>query len=147
MFMAFIIRHRQLEPDSWQLLKPAAEGAWPQIPLAGDIIVPLALWREHRDVLLFRVGRLGVWLEPEQDPALVAGDFAHLSLLAVNFPHFTDGRGYSIARLLRERYGWRGELRAIGDILRDQLGYLARCGLDAWALRADQDARAALNAF
>ena len=145
--MAFIIKHRQLEPDSWQLLKPAAEGAWPQIPLAGDIIVPLALWREHRDVLLFRVGRLGVWLEPEQDPALVAGDFAHLSLLAVNFPHFTDGRGYSIARLLRERHGWRGELRAIGDILRDQLGYLARCGFDAWALRADQDARAALKAF
>ncbi len=145
--MALIIKHRQLEPDSWQLLKPAADGAWLQIPLAGDIIVPLALWLEHRDVLLFRVGRLGVWLEPGEDPALLAEHFAHLSLLAVDFPQFTDGRGYSIARLLRERYGWRGELRAIGDILRDQLFYLARCGFDAWALRADQDARAALNAF
>ena len=145
--MPFIIKHRQLESDSWQLLRPAADGAAPQIPLTGDILVPLALWLEHRDVLLFRVGRVGVWLEPGEDPALLAQDLAQLSLVAVNFPQFTDGRGYSIARLLRERYGWRGELRAIGDILRDQLGYLARCGFDAWALRADQDARTALNAF
>jgi len=58
-----------------------------------------------------------------------------------------DGRGYSIARLLRERYGWRGELRAIGDVLRDQLFYLTRCGFDAFELRAGQDAQAALTAL
>jgi uncharacterized protein (DUF934 family) len=68
-------------------------------------------------------------------------------LIAVNFPQFTDGRGYSIARLLRERYSWRGELRAIGDVLRDQLFYLARCGFDAFMLREGQDAQAALAAF
>ena len=71
----------------------------------------------------------------------------HLSWSPVNFPQFTDGRGYSIARLLRERYGWRGELRAIGDVLRDQLFYLSRCGFDAFALRDDQDPHAALTAF
>jgi uncharacterized protein (DUF934 family) len=71
----------------------------------------------------------------------------HFALVAVNFPQFTDGRGYSSARLLRERYGWRGELRAIGDVFRDQLFYLARCGFDAFALRQGEDAQAALAAF
>jgi uncharacterized protein (DUF934 family) len=65
----------------------------------------------------------------------------------VSFPKFTDGRGFSTARLLRERYRYRGELRAVGDVLRDQLLFLARCGFDAFALRADQDPDAALAAF
>jgi len=67
--------------------------------------------------------------------------------VAVHFPQFADGRGYSLGRLLRERYGWRGELRAIGDVLRDQLFYLTRCGFDAFDLREDQDLQAALSAF
>ena len=145
--MASVIKHRELVADNWQLLKRGADGTSPQIPLAGDIIVPLGLWLEHRDVLLFRAGRLGVWLDAGEDPAQVAADLSHFALVAVHFPQATDGRGYSTARLLRERYGWRGELRAIGDVLRDQLFYLARCGFDAWALRADQDAAAALAAF
>jgi uncharacterized protein (DUF934 family) len=65
----------------------------------------------------------------------------------VNFPKFTDGRGYSTGRLLRERYGYRGELRAIGDIFRDQLLYLSRCGFDAFVLRPGEDPQAALAAF
>jgi uncharacterized protein (DUF934 family) len=65
----------------------------------------------------------------------------------VNFPKFGDGRGYSAARLLRERYGWRGELRAIGDIFRDQLQFLAGCGFDAFALREGEDPQEALAGF
>jgi uncharacterized protein (DUF934 family) len=65
----------------------------------------------------------------------------------VKFPSFTDGRGYSVGRLLRERYGWTGELRAVGDIQRDQLFYLARCGFNAFALREGEDVDAALTAF
>jgi len=65
----------------------------------------------------------------------------------VSFPVFTDGRGYSIARLLRDRHGWTGELRAVGDVLRDQLFALARCGFDSFALRAGQDVQASLAAF
>jgi uncharacterized protein (DUF934 family) len=68
-------------------------------------------------------------------------------VIAVNFPKFTDGRGFSAARLLRERYGYQGELRAIGDVLRDQLQELERCGFDAFLLRADQDVQSALHAF
>jgi len=81
------------------------------------------------------------------EPATVAEDLKLFGLVAVAFPHFTDGRGYSIARLLRERYGWRGELRAVGDIQRDQLHYLARCGCDAFLLRDGEDVESALTAF
>ena len=144
--MAVIIRQRRVEPDSWLLLKPAADASI-AIPPAGDVIVPLAAWREQRAALLARTGRLGVWLESTDDPAQIAGDLQHFALIAVNFPQFTDGRGYSIARLLRERYRWQGELRAVGDVLRDQLFYLSRCGFDAFALRAGEDAQAALAAF
>ena len=143
--MATIIRQRLVVADNWQLLKPAADGAL-ALP-EGDVIVPLDVWRAQRDTLRTRVGRVGVWLDSHDDPALIAGDLRHFELIAVNFPQFTDGRGYSTARLLRERYGWRGELRAIGDVLHDQLFYLARCGFDAFALREGQDAHAALAAF
>jgi len=144
--MAAIIRQRQVVADSWQLLKPAADGAV-ALPDDGDVIVPLAVWRSQRDALLDRAGGLGVWLDANDDPALIAGDLGHFAVIAVNFPQFTDGRGYSIGRLLRERYGWRGELRAVGDVLRDQLFYLTRCGFDAFVLRDGEDANAALAAF
>jgi uncharacterized protein (DUF934 family) len=87
---------------------------------------------------------IGVWLDSHEDPEALADDLDRLSLVAVNFPKFTDGRGYSIARLLRERYHYQGEIRAIGDVLQDQLFYMQRCGIDAYALRADKDIEKAL---
>jgi uncharacterized protein (DUF934 family) len=86
-----------------------------------------------------------VWLAPGDDPATLADDVGQLPLIAVDFPKFTDGRGYSTARLLREKYGYAGELRAIGDILRDQLYYLHACGFNAFAVRADRDLADALK--
>jgi uncharacterized protein (DUF934 family) len=89
-------------------------------------------------------------LEPHEDPAALAGRLAHAVRVEVNFPKFSDGRGYSIARLLRERLGYAGELRAVGDVQRDQLAYLARVGFDAVLLREGEDAegaRAALAGF
>lgn len=144
--MALIIRHRQVVADNWQLLKTAVDGG-AQMPAAGDVIVPLPMWRAQRDALLARSGQVGVWLDSHEEPASIAGDLRHFGNIAINFPQFTDGRGYSTARLLRERYRWRGELRAIGDVQRDQLFYLARCGFDAFDLRAGQDPQAALAAF
>ena len=88
-----------------------------------------------------------VWLASSEEPEALAQDAARLPLIAIDFPKFTDGRGLSGARLLRERYGFRGELRAIGDIQRDQLFDLARCGFDAFVLREGEDAEAALAAF
>ena len=142
--MVQIIRHRAVIQDNWQLLEADSAGA---LPFSGDVIVPLGLWASERAALLFRLGRVGVWLEADTDPATLAPDLACFGVIAIRFASSTDGRGYSLARLLRERHGYRGELRAIGDVLRDQLYYLARCGFDAFALRADQDSGQALSAF
>ena len=86
-------------------------------------------------------------LEPGDDPARAADRLRSAARVEVNFPSFTDGRGYSIARLLRERHGYLGELRAVGDVQRDQLFYLARCGFDAFLLRDGLDAQEALCAL
>lgn len=142
--MPSLIEGRAVVADRWTLLREA--GSLAAVPAAGPVIVPLALWRAERTALLAR-GDVGVWLAPADDPAALAGDTALLPLVAVDFPAFTDGRGYSTARLLRERYGFRGQLRAIGDILRDQLFALAEVGFDAFALRDGRDPEAALASF
>ena len=85
-----------------------------------------------------------VVLEPTDDPRAIADKLPGLKLVAVNFPKYADGRGYSIGRLLRERYGYRGELRAIGVVARDHLQLLAQCGFDSFQLREGEDAQAAL---
>jgi len=86
-------------------------------------------------------------LEPTDDPAAVAGKLDGVTRIEVNFPKFGDGRGYSIARLLRERYGYKGELRAVGQITRDHLFFMESVGFDAFELRAGEDAHEALAAF
>ena len=88
-----------------------------------------------------------VRLEPADDPAAVAPQLASAARVEVNFPKFGDGRGFSIARLLRERYGYRGELRAVGQVGLDHLHYMEQCGFDAFELRDGEDAEEALGAF
>ena len=145
--MALIIKDRNVAADPWLRLELNTDGSPPAVPSAGDIIVPLALWQVRRDELVARPGRLGIWLDSHEDPATIAEDLKLFGVVAVNFPNFGDGRGYSIARLVRERYGWKGELRAVGDIFRDQLFYLASCGFNAFALREGEDPQEALAAF
>ncbi|HEY6897751.1 MAG TPA: DUF934 domain-containing protein [Rhodocyclaceae bacterium] len=146
--MAKIIKNQAVVNDDWSLLQ-LAEGEDAQhvaIPV-GKLLVPLAVWKARHDELLQRKHHgddLGVWLAPEDDPAAIAGDLAHFAVIGVMFPVFRDGRGYSTAMLLRSRYGYRGELRAIGDVLRDQLFYMQRVGFDAFAIRADRSAEDAL---
>jgi uncharacterized protein (DUF934 family) len=86
-------------------------------------------------------------LEPTDDPAKVAGELDRVARIEINFPKFGDGRGYSIARLLRERYGYKGELRAVGQITRDHLFYMERVGFNAYELREGEDPAEALLAF
>ena len=146
-----LIKDRKLAADSWLRLDAGAKDAPPAVsvflPSSGDVIVPLAVWRAQREQLIAREGGLGVWLAGNDDPEDIAGDLERFDVIAVQFPSFTDGRGYSIGRLLRQRYGWRGELRAFGDVQRDQLSYLTRCGFDAFVLREGEDADVALAAF
>jgi uncharacterized protein (DUF934 family) len=148
---SLIIKNRAVVEDAWTLVRAAEDGTLPEVDAlpAGPVIVPLALWQRSRDALVAARGRdqLGVWLAPDSEPGDVADDFDQFALIAVDFPVFRDGRGYSIARLLRERYGYKGELRSIGDVLRDQLRFMERCGFDAYAVRADKDIHDALKAF
>jgi len=135
--MTRLIKHDGPAPDDWQLLPASDDPVNAEIP-QGKVLVPLNVWLAQRDSLVSR-SQLGVWLESHEEPEILGEDAARFSVIAVNFPTFTDGRGYSIARLLRERYGYCNELRAIGDVLLDQLFYMKRCGFDAYVLREDKD--------
>ncbi|GLZ84095.1 hypothetical protein Pres01_01460 [Metapseudomonas resinovorans] len=125
---------RLMESDPWTLVREPGE-ALPD----GPLILPLALWRE-------RDGRDGLLLQPDDEVEPLAPLLSEtLPLIAVEFPSFRDGRGYSQAYLLRVRLGWRGELRAVGDVLRDQLSHMRQCGFDAFAVREDKSAEDALK--
>ena len=139
--MSQLIKQRLIADDRWTLVRQAATLA--DVPDGVPVIVPLKLWIDRRAALIAR-GEVGVWVAPDEDPAALAADVARLPLIAIDFPQFTDGRGYSHARLLRGRYGFTGELRAIGDVQRDQLHYLSQCGFDAFDIRPGKDAEAAL---
>jgi uncharacterized protein (DUF934 family) len=104
-------------------------------------------WRSDGEALIAGGARIGICLDADDDPAEIAGALDRLALVAVRFPSFADGRGYSIARLLRQRHGWQGELRAVGDVLRDQMFYLSRCGFDTFDLKDGESVADALAGF
>jgi len=122
-----LIKDDRLVEDPWV----PAEDEGP-LPLEPRVIVGLARWQAGREELLARNAPLGIRLTSDQAPAVIAEDLGHFDLVALEFPKFTDGRAYSYARLLRERYGFTGELRAVGNVLRDQLVFMQRCGFDAF---------------
>lgn len=147
---------QRLADDEWKVLR-LAENETPEtvrLPV-GPLLVPLAVWRARREELIRRgweqpapLGAFGVWLAPDEEAAAIAAELDDFSLVAVHFPKLADGRGYSTARLLRERYRYRGELRAFGDIGRDQLFFLARVGFDSFAVKeSDEEAVEAFDAF
>lgn len=149
-----IIKGREVVEDDWQVLRLAepVDGAPPHDPAtvsvpAGKFIVPLSLWLVQREVLAARTaaGEIAVWIASDERPETLKGLLDQFPLIAVDFPKFTDGRGYSIAYNLRTRLGWTGELRAIGDVLRDQLFSMRRVGFDAYSVRADRDPHDALK--
>jgi uncharacterized protein (DUF934 family) len=139
-----IIKGRQIVDDDWTLLRleEGQEAATVAIP-EGKFIVPLAVWLAQKDTLAARAD-IGVWLNADERPEALQADLAKFGVIAVNFPKFTDGRGYSIAYNLRMRLGYTGELRAIGDVLRDQLFAMKRTGFDAYAPRPDRSIEDAL---
>jgi phosphoadenosine phosphosulfate reductase len=135
-----IIRNGNITEDDWSVLRPTADEAPGEVAVPeGKVIVPLQVWLAQRNALRGR-GDAGVWFaSSERSEDLSQEDLAILRVVAVDFPKFADGRGYSIAYRLRNRQGYRGELRAIGDVLRDQLFYMQRVGFDAFETRQDKD--------
>ncbi len=141
--MTRLIKNRAaVRDDTWQLLDDGQS-----IP-QGDVILPVARFLEERDALLTRTeGRVGIHVDGTALAEDLAGHLDELALIAIDFPSFTDGRGYSLARQLRIKYGYRGELRAVGNVLRDQISYLERVGFDSMLLDEDKDLDDALLGF
>ena len=147
--MRNIIKHREIVSDDWTVLRlvEGDDAATVSIP-AGRVIVPLSVWQAQRSTLEAQLKahrELGIWLPSDARPESIKDDLSRFAVVAVDFPKFSDGRGYSIAYNLRARLGYQGELRAIGDVLRDQLFYMSRVGFDAFATREDRSIQDALK--
>ncbi len=136
-----IIKGRRIVDDAWRHV--ADDEALGQ----GPVIVSLARWQAERELLAGRDEALGLRLPNTARLDAIAADLARFAVIAIEFPVFKDGRGYTLARLLRERHGYAGELRAVGDVLRDQLYFMARAGFDAFEVRADKSIEEALESL
>lgn len=137
-----IIRNRKIVEDDFLHL---ADGA--SLPDGANVIVSLDRWRSEREALIAHPGKVGVKIENTCDPREMAEDLPHLALVAVDFPIYRDGRGFSIGRLLRERLGYQGEIRAVGNVLRDQILFMERCGFDAYEIQEGKNVERALEGF
>lgn len=134
-----LLRDRRIVDDSF--VHVGDEG---EIPAGADVIVPWARWTRERAALAARGGRVGVRVPSDASAAEIAPYLDGVAVVSIEFPAFRDGRGYSIARLLRDRYGYRGELRAVGNVLHDQLFYMQRCGFDAFEIDPRKSAERAI---
>ena len=127
--------------NTWQILDQDFEGS----PEANSL-VSMRYFLANVDAVLASK-KVGVWLDSDDQPEDLPAEASQLPLIAINFPKFVDGRGYSIARYVRERLNFQGDLRAIGDVLLDQLFFYKRCGFSSFLLRDDVDTERALAAF
>lgn len=150
--MLKLIKDGRIVTDEWKTLT-LAEGDTPhnvKLPV-GPVLVPLSVWHARRAELIHREYEhgwpLGVWLAAEEDPEAISRDIEDFTVIAVEFDKYSDGKSYSTARLLREHFGYKGELRAIGDVPRDKLTYQHQVGFDAFAVRANQKTGTVLSGF
>src|SRR5271169_5599460 len=139
--MSRLIRNGQVVSNEWKILRLANGETALDIRLpVGQLMVPLSVWKARRRELINREyehgWQLGVWLAADENPQAIEYDIDDFSVVAIEFDKFSDGNSYLIPRLLRERYGYKSELRAIGDVPHGRLAYLYQIGFDAFELRA-----------
>lgn len=135
-----IIKDQQLSDNSWTFVSDDAALN------DGNITVSAQRWLADKAQLAKHNGLLGIRLEPSDAVDTIAGDLASFALIELHFPVFTDGRSFSQARLLRSRYGYQGEIRAVGRFMADQVFYLNRVGVDAFELENPSELKVALSA-
>lgn len=147
-----LIRHGQLVENDARLHE-AGEGE-PALPAdEPGWLVRLPVWLANLEAAKGRLHPVGIWIAPDDEIASLPGAEQGLIepqgiwLLAIDFPQYTDGRGYSFAQILRTQYGWKGELRAVGDVMIDTIHYQARCGFDSFLVKPGHDPQLALKAF
>ncbi len=139
--MGKIIRKRQIVEDDWTLFADDAE-----IPADSQPIVTLARYKKEGGQLIERFAKLGVRVPSDKLPQDIP-NIDKLALIAIEFPKFSDGRGYTVGRMLRDRHNSTGELRAVGWVIREWMSYMERCGFDAWELKPGKPLESALQAF
>jgi len=140
-----LFKNAAFQADPWQTLEGAASDGAASLPQDGHVILSLAQWNACRENQVGTNMPLGLHLEPDAPLDAIAPDLPRFALVAVAFPKYTDGRGYSIGRKIRSYYGFSGELRAVGDVLFDQIQLMERCGFDAFEI-ADPATRRLLEA-
>lgn len=148
--MSKLIKNGRLVSDEWKTLTLEGNDTPQSVRLpVGPVLVPLPVWQARRAELIHREYEhgwpLGVWLAAEEDAEDIGRDIDDFTVIAIEFDKYSDGKSYSTARILRERYGYKGELRAIGDVPRDRLTYQHDVGFDAFAIHAGQKASVTLS--
>lgn len=133
--------------NPWTVMKASTGPEILQAVPGKNFIVPLQFWKLYQEELNNYDGAIAVWIDSNELPGQIADELLSLPLIALNFPVFSDGRSYTNARELRQKYAYKGEIRAIGDVLRDQLYYMAQCGFDSFEIRHDQDPGLCVEAF
>ena len=136
-----IINNGEVVEDTWIFIEKDFVGD----PPFGKIVLPMKYWLEKRDSL--NLVCAGLWLDSDDDIEEIGLEANLFPLICINFPSFADGRGFSLGRLLKERYGYTGQLRAIGNAIQDQLFYLKRCGFTAFDLKDGTDLEAACESL
>ncbi len=139
-----VIKDRAVIDDDWLLIRDIEDSS--PIP-EGDVILPFTFWQANRGQLLKTKKKHAIWIDGSIETESLLDDIEFFSVIALDFPVFKDGRSYSHARLLRERYNYQGELRAVGDVLQDQLFFMERCGINSFQIREDKNIEQALNGF
>lgn len=138
--MPKLVKDKAIVDNDW--VRVAAGEA---IPETGNVLVNVADWADNAEALTARGA--GLWLDSDQAPALIEQEVNSIPVIAINFPAFADGRGYSYAYILRNEKAYTGELRAVGDVLRDQMFYMQRVGFNAFEVREDRDSVTAVDSL
>lgn len=150
--MPQLIKQGEVQDDSWVVIEKDADVSKLELDANKKLILPLAIWLAHSDQVEGNAN-IGLWLDSDEEPlaigaldaSLTTARCKSLQIIAINFPAFTDGRGYSYARQLRDRFSYSHELRAIGDVLHDQLFFYQRCGFNSFVVREDRNIKQALE--
>ena len=145
--MQTLISRDSVIQDSWTLVQEATGPEILEVIQGKDLIVPKKFWNLYKANIENYSGKITVWLDSDEFVEEIQDDLHSFPLIALNFPVFSDGRPYTSARELRQSRNFYGEIRAIGDVLRDQIFYMSQCGFDSFLLRSDQEPDSCIQAL
>ena len=145
--MQNLIKNGEVIDDDWRILEKSSGLDALNTSMKTSVIVPLNFWKLYRSEAKAYSDKIALWLDSDELISDINNQINEFSVIALNFPVFSDGRSYTNARELRQSLNYEGEIRAIGDVLRDQIFYMSRCGFDSFQLRPDQDPSACIEAL